>query len=1483
MTALATGRARGRMRDRATHHRDGSHRARRRRRRARLLAVLTVFAFAAAAASALAGLASATGPTPIGCTTTEVENAINTGGSYAFNCSGTIIFDLNGVSSGGDSRLISSHTTTLDATGHTVDIYEDFNPGHVDTFRRLLKVTGGSLTLINVNLHSGHAYGTNGSAGSGGIPFDGTPGSTGNHVASGAGGGGGTGGPGTPGDTGSSGGPGQGGTVYIGSGATLTLTGGGIYDGIARGGAGGTGGQGGAGGPGGNGGGSDSGVGGHGGDGAPGSTGGSGGLGGDGQGGGIYIASGGTVNVGGGTLFSGGYAAAGQGGNGGDGGHGGFGGGGGQGTTTTGAGGNGAIGGSGGTGGVSGHAQGGAIYNAGTLHVTDATFSGNAARGDSGGGGVGGGGANGGGGGGSASAGGNGADGGVGGIGGAGADASGASIFNAGAMTITKATFTNAYVVGAPGGGGGQGGIAGSPGCSPGTCSGGDGSYGSANGNGGAGGTGGNASFATIAGSVSGVTCADISGSHLTGGAPGGGGAGAGNGHSIQGSNGANGATGTAAPTDPTIPGCHAIVSVADASAVEPSGADGTLTFTVSLNAAQTTKDVSVDYATSDGAGATGAKVGTDYAAASGTVTIPHGQTSATIPVTIHDVGYEPDKTFTIDLSNPVNANTGTGHATGTIHGRTPLQVTIATRPGSVDIQQTPSGPKPVDVQVDVTAKNLGTTTVDHVTLPSNLTLGWHIASPASGAIPITQTAAPSPLDLGSLAPGAAKTGTYTLHDTGDGDFDIDALLTADDGGSTVKGFGRLEFKPDSQLLIFNASLGARVRSQANPSLIKAGTPFLINISLENRSYYRKIAVDGIAPELSGNAADGHVQVANVPVGNFQPAGDLSEVAPSPIVELEPRQKRDFYAIVRTGYSDPFAEGSSKGGTRADAKFSPPTVQIIPATGDPTVAAADRVVVAPGSDDFPVGIDDSTPPPPPFTFSNVVWSVGKGLIYGMWRATWGTARGIFWDLPQLAFRAVIAVPTFALNEMDHMVELWYALKDDPAAQRAYLAAVVAKVEEAYAEAPELLAKVKNLPGTVNGAVLGAMTKFANDWSAGRWDLALTDLTATSTDAVIQLAFAVGPGVLARFPKAAAVWEATKAKTFAKASGVLERAIKRIEPAAQALRQLRGTVVPGLWFTTRQLQKLYGVSAREAEWLANFTRTNKISVVLRSRAEESIAWLDRGALMKPYWIKAKNVNWADVEYLGFHEGDVGRVVLRKPPPFSHVEEKLIANGIERNSAEWLEVQKRWRQRNEELTKWLPEYKKWDRAGKAEGKWPWQENGVDPTVRADQPSLEPFKLIELKGKDGATEFIPKVFNKTLGNCATHPKPECYVSITGDIDLIAITKADGTALSDPEHVRILEEMAAGPLGIQHPESATWVEGKKEKGENQLFFFKAKFDYLNNDGHCCLAQFGPDGRTRAVRYNQFLSRFARKFSARAKLKYRIVWDGGYQVGPGQ
>ena len=100
-------------------------------------------------------------------------------------------------------------------------------------------------------------------------------------------------------------------------------------------------------------------------------------------------------------------------------------------------------------------------------------------------------------------------------------------------------------------------------------------------------------------------------------------------------------------------------LSVSDGSATEGAAVE----FTVSLSAASS-QQVTVQYATSGGT----AESGTDFTAASGTLTFAANETSQTVSVsTTADSVYEENETFTLALSNPTNATLGDAAATGTI------------------------------------------------------------------------------------------------------------------------------------------------------------------------------------------------------------------------------------------------------------------------------------------------------------------------------------------------------------------------------------------------------------------------------------------------------------------------------------------------------------------------------------------------------------------------------------------------------------------------------------------------------------------------------------------------------------------------------------------------------------------------------------------------------------------------------------------------
>ena len=137
--------------------------------------------------------------------------------------------------------------------------------------------------------------------------------------------------------------------------------------------------------------------------------------------------------------------------------------------------------------------------------------------------------------------------------------------------------------------------------------------------------------------------------------------------------------------------------SVNDPSIAEGASGSTTLQFTVSLNNPAPAGGATIDYATSNGT----ATAGSDYTAASGTLSFSAGETSKTIDVTVSgEMMVEVDETVIITLSNPTGTSViiGDTTGTGTITNDDTTTVTIADinaneNSGKQDIVATLSNP----------------------------------------------------------------------------------------------------------------------------------------------------------------------------------------------------------------------------------------------------------------------------------------------------------------------------------------------------------------------------------------------------------------------------------------------------------------------------------------------------------------------------------------------------------------------------------------------------------------------------------------------------------------------------------------------------------------------------------------------------------------------------------------------------------------------
>jgi large repetitive protein len=158
-------------------------------------------------------------------------------------------------------------------------------------------------------------------------------------------------------------------------------------------------------------------------------------------------------------------------------------------------------------------------------------------------------------------------------------------------------------------------------------------------------------------------------------------------------------------------------ISVDDVTIPEGDAGTSNANFTVTLSRV-TTRSVSVDYATNDGA----ATAPSDYASANGTLTFNPGQTTKTVHVAVNgDTGWEPAETFTLDLTNPVHATVSDGQGLGTITNDDPLP---AVSIGDLSQFEGNAGTSIMSFDVGLDRPSTDTVTVDYVSTNVSATAG---------------------------------------------------------------------------------------------------------------------------------------------------------------------------------------------------------------------------------------------------------------------------------------------------------------------------------------------------------------------------------------------------------------------------------------------------------------------------------------------------------------------------------------------------------------------------------------------------------------------------------------------------------------------------------------------------------------------------------------------------------------------------------------
>lgn len=197
-------------------------------------------------------------------------------------------------------------------------------------------------------------------------------------------------------------------------------------------------------------------------------------------------------------------------------------------------------------------------------------------------------------------------------------------------------------------------------------------------------------------------------------------------------------------------------LSISDAVQVEGHAGVTTLTFTVSLSATSP-QAVTFDYQTSDGSATT---ANDDYAATSGTATIPANTASTTVTVDVTgDVTLEGDETVVVDVTNVTNASPLDTQGVGTIQNDDAAPAISVSDEGALE---THAGTTGLVFTVSLSNPTDQPVTVEYSTADGSATLANADYHAASGTLTI---------------PAKASSGTITVDLVGDTDVEPDETL----------------------------------------------------------------------------------------------------------------------------------------------------------------------------------------------------------------------------------------------------------------------------------------------------------------------------------------------------------------------------------------------------------------------------------------------------------------------------------------------------------------------------------------------------------------------------------------------------------------------------------------------------------------------------------------------------------------------------------
>lgn len=181
-------------------------------------------------------------------------------------------------------------------------------------------------------------------------------------------------------------------------------------------------------------------------------------------------------------------------------------------------------------------------------------------------------------------------------------------------------------------------------------------------------------------------------------------------------------------------------LAINDFTIAEGNAGTSVATFNVLLSPASS-QTVTVNYATANNS----ALAGTDYVAASGTLSFAPGQQSQPVSITINgDTAFEANETFNVNLTGPVNATIGDAQGVGTVlndDGQPSISI------NDTSVVEGVTGTTTATFTVSLSAASSQTVTVNYATAGNTATSGTDFVA-ATGTATITPGALSTPITI---------------------------------------------------------------------------------------------------------------------------------------------------------------------------------------------------------------------------------------------------------------------------------------------------------------------------------------------------------------------------------------------------------------------------------------------------------------------------------------------------------------------------------------------------------------------------------------------------------------------------------------------------------------------------------------------------------------------------------------------------------------